>query len=460
MWKRRIAAILIIILAVLLGLFIYKSEPKLSGTARTGFLNRPFRLGLDLSGGTQLVYRADTSTLPNSDVTPAMESLREIIERRVNGFGVSEAVVRTQSANFTNGNEQRLTVELPGITDVKKAVELIGQTPTLEFKVERARASDEPIPVTVNPDGSVNLGDVLNQQYAPSGLDGRYLKRADVTFDQTTGRPTVAISWNDEGSKLFEEITRANVGKTIAIFLDDNLISAPVVNEAITGGQAVISGNFNTKEARDLARRLNSGALPVPIELISTSNIGATLGSAATAAGVKAGIIGFLAIAICMILWYRLPGVIAVLNLAIYTIIMLTIFKLWPVTLTAAGIAGFIISLGIAVDANVLVFERMKEEIAHGGTIRDGLSAGFSKAWNSVRDSNVSSLITAFILYAVGTTLIKSFALTFFLGTLISLMVAYLISKSFFKAMPLGREGKVAQFLFGSGFRNAKTINK
>lgn len=460
MWKRRIAALLILILAAGIGYFIYKSEPKLSGTTGSGFMHKPFRLGLDLSGGTQLVYRADVSNIPGSDVGASMESLREIIERRVNSFGVSEAVVRTQAASFANGGEQRLTVELPGITDIEKAVALIGQTPTLEFKVEKEGASDEPIPVSVNPDGSVNLGDVFASKYVASGLDGRYLKRADVTFDQTTGRPTVAISWNEEGSKLFADITRANVGKTLAIFLDGNVISAPTVNDVITGGQAVISGDFNTKEARDLARRLNSGALPVPIELVSTSNIGATLGSAATAAGVKAGVIGFLAIAVLMLLWYRLPGIIAVVNLLVYTVIMLAIFKLWPVTLTAAGIAGFIISLGIAVDANVLIFERMKEEISRGGTIRDGITAGFDKAWNSVRDSNVSSLITAFILYAAGTTLIKSFAFTFFLGTLISLFVAYFVSKIFFRAMPLGREGKLAQFLFGSGFRNAHAKNQ
>ena len=455
MWKRRIAAVLVLLIAVGIGMFIYKSEPKLSGTEQTGFLNKPFRLGLDLSGGTQLIYRADISKIPESETGSAMESLREIIERRVNSFGVSEAVVRRQSANFTNGNEERLTIELPGITDISQAVALIGQTPTLEFKVERT--AGEPVEVSVNPDGTVDLGSIDN--YMSSGLDGRYFKRADVVFDQTTGIPTVSISWNDEGSKLFEKITGENVGKTIAIYLDGAMISAPVVNEAISGGQAVISGNFTTQDARDLARRLNSGALPVPIELISTSNIGATLGAAATAAGAKAGLIGLIAIAVCMILWYRLPGFVAAINLAIYALIVLAVFKLWPVTLTAAGIAGFIISIGIAVDANILVFERMKEEVQRGGTIRDGLTAGFEKAWNSVRDSNVSSLITAFILYSAGTTLIKSFAFTFFLGTVVSLFVAYKVSKIFLKAIPLGNEGKVAQFMFGSGFKNAKKNN-
>lgn len=455
MWKRRIAAVLILIIAVFIGYFVYNSEPKLSGQTHTGFLNKPFRLGLDLSGGTQLVYRADVSKIPAADVGNAMQSLREIIERRVNSFGVSEAVVRTQAASFGNGDEERLTIELPGITDVSQAVALIGQTPTLEFKVERK--SDGAIPVTVGEDGNVNLGEI--DMYESVGLDGRYLKRADVAFDQTSGRPTVSISWNDEGSKLFAEVTKNNIGKSIAIYLDGAIVSAPRVNEEITGGQAVISGDFNTQEARDLARRLNSGALPVPVELVSTSSIGATLGAMATDAGVKAGLIGFILISIFMVLWYRIPGLIAVLNLVIYVAIMLAIFKLWPVTLTAAGIAGFIISIGIAVDANILIFERMKEEISYGGSIKDALETGFQKAWSSVRDSNVSSMITAFILYATGTALIKSFAFTFFLGTLISLFVAYSISKNFFKAISFGKEGKFSQFLFGSGFKNA-TINR
>ena len=453
--------LLILIISFGIGFFLYASEPKLNKTPH--HVNAPhwmskynFKLGLDLSGGTQLVYRADVSKIPAEDVGSSMSSLREIIERRVNSFGVSEAVVRTQAASFGNGNEERLTVELPGITDVAQAVALIGQTPTLEFKTELPKGA--PIPVTVGADGQVNLNSL--DQYVSSGLDGRYLKRADYTTDTTTGRPTVSITFNDEGSKLFAKITKENVGKTIAIYLDGAIISAPNVNEEITGGQAVISGNFTIKEARDLKNRLNSGALPVPIELVSTSNIGATLGSAATTAGVMAGIIGFLLVALCMIVWYRLPGVIAVVNLAIYVAIMLAIFKLWPITLTAAGIAGFVISIGIAVDANILVFERMKEEVAHGGTIRDGLNAGFSRAWNSVRDSNFSSLITAFILYATGTALIKSFAFTFFLGTLISLFVAYTISRTFFRSISLGKEGKLVQFLFGSGFKNAKPLVK
>lgn len=456
MWKKHFLLVLVIIFVVLVGLFIYKSEPRLSGEfERSSFLDKPFMLGLDLSSGTQLVYSADVKNLPEGDVSGAMNSLREIIENRVNSFGVSEAVVRTQKATFSNNNENRLIIELPGVTDISQAVELIGQTPTLEFKTEKSK--DEPTAVTISPDGQVVLD--ISNNYVSTGLDGRYLKRADVIFDPMTNLPTVSISWNDEGSKLFADITRENVGKTIAIFLDGNIISAPVVNEAITGGQAIISGSSSTVEARDLARRLNSGALPVPIELISTSNIGATLGDEATKAGVLAGIIGLLAICICMILWYRLPGVVASINLIIYAMLMLFVFKIWPVTLTAAGIAGFIISIGIAVDANILVFERMKEEIQKGGSIKNTLSFSFKKAWNSVRDSNLSSIITALILYIFGTTLIKSFAFTFFIGAIISLTIAYSLSKIFFNSIPVGKEGKFVRFLFGSGFRNANLKN-
>lgn len=456
MLKRRIITVVILLVSIGLGYFVYKSEWKLShaNLAKSGFMsNKQFRLGLDLSGGTELVYKADISQIPSKDVAGAMQSLKEVIERQANPSGTREISVRTEGGNFTNGQEERLTVDIPGITDSAAAVALIGQTPSLDFRTERNKA--DPIPVTVGADGKVDLGNI--SQYVPSLLTGRYLKRggAEVIFDPTTGRPTVSISWNDEGSKLFAEITKANVGKTLAIYLNGELISAPRVNEEITGGSAVISGNFNTTEARDLARRLNFGALPVPIELLSTSTIGATLGQEAVAAGVQAGIIGFILIALFMIIWYRLPGLIAVVNLAIYALIMFVIFKIWPITLTSAGIAGFVISLGIAVDANILVFERMKEEVRSGRLIHDALVAGFDRAWSSIRDSNFSSMITALILYMVGTPLIKGFASTFFLGTLVSLIVAYTISKTFFKSLPTGKEGKVAQFLFGSGGYNA-----
>jgi len=228
-----------------------------------------------------------------------------------------------------------------------------------------------------------------------------------LIFNPTTGEPVVGLKFNTEGSKLFEEITTKNVGKVIAIFLDGQPISAPRVNEAITGGEAQISGKFTPKEAKTLVGRLNSGALPVPIKLISTQTIGPSLGIQATTAGVKSAIIGFLAIALFLIIWYRLPGVVAVIALSIYVAMMLAIFKLLPVTLTAAGIAGFIISIGIAVDANVLIFERIKEEMRNGNPVAESIHHGFKRAWLSVRDSNISSIITAIILFGLEPVLLK-----------------------------------------------------
>ncbi len=237
----------------------------------------------------------------------------------------------------------------------------------------------------------------------------------------------------------------------MAIYLDGSPISTPVVREEIPNGQAVISGSFTPTEAKQLVGRLNSGALPVPISLLSKQTIGGSLGSNAVNAGVKAGMVGFLVIALFLILWYRLPGLIAVLSLCIYIVVILALFKLIPVTLTAAGIAGFIISLGLAVDANVLIFERVKEELRAGRTISDSVSAGFSRAWFSIRDSNTSSIITAIILFWFGTSLIKGFALTLGMGVLVSMLSAITITKIFLSAVDFIGESKVARFLFSSG---------
>ncbi len=450
MLKTRIVALFILILGVLVALFVYQSEidsVKFKTTNESAtFSNYPFKLGLDLSGGTHLVYRADVSNVASGEVKDAMSSLRDVIERRINIFGVSEPVVTVENAGFSNLGEERLSIDLPGITDTKKAIDMIGQTPLLEFKTEGGDLMKKAKVV----DGQINLD--LNSQYQNTELTGRFLEKAILEFNPNTGEPTVALQFNSDGAKLFEQITRDNVGKTVAIFLDGQPISTPVVREAISGGKAVISGNFNPKEAKQLVGRLNSGALPVPIELVSTQTIGPSLGAKAVDAGVKAGIMGFLAIAIFLIIWYRMPGVIAVIALSVYVAIMLALFKLIPVTLTAAGIAGFIISLGIAVDANVLIFERLKEELRSGRTIDESIRNGFSRAWLSIRDSNTSSIITAIILYWFGTTLIKGFALTFLLGVLVSMISAISITRLFIFALHITKSTKLSRFLFGSGF--------
>ena len=454
MWKKRVLALIILLIGVGLAFFVFKSEFKLNknfGNASSFLQQHQFRLGLDLSGGSHLIYKADVSGVPAGQVSDSMNALRDVIERRVNLFGVSEPVVQVQEGGFISGNsDEKLIVDLPGVTDVEKATAMIGQTPLLEFKVEAPK--NTPQEVKVGKDGKVNLDAAsLGQQYVSTELTGRYLKKALLEFDQNTREPKVGLQFDDTGSKLFAQITKDNVGKTVAIYLDGAPISAPVVREEITGGVAQISGNFTPTEAKQLVGRLNSGALPVPITLLSKQTIGAILGSNAVHAGVKAAIIGFLIIALFLILWYRLPGVIAVIALGIYVVIILTLFKLLPVTLTAAGIAGFIISIGIAVDANVLIFERVKEELRSGRTIADAVATGFSRAWFSIRDSNISSIITAILLFWFGTSLIKGFALTLGMGVLISMLSAITITRIFLYTIEFVGEGKVARFLFSSG---------
>ena len=450
MWKKIVLALIILILGSGIAFFVFKSEPKLNknfATANSFFKNHPFRLGLDLSGGSHLIYRADISGVPTGQVGESMNALRDVIERRINLFGVSEPVVQVQHGGFVSGAGEQLIVDLPGVTDVKQAIDMIGQTPLLEFKIEAPKGT--PQSATVGKDGKVVLD--INSQFVSTELTGRYLQKATLEFDTNTREPKVLLQFNDVGTKLFAQITKDNVGKMVAIYLDGAPISTPVVREEIPNGQAVISGSFTPTEAKTLVGRLNSGALPVPISLLSTQTIGAILGDSAVNAGVKAAIIGFLLVALFLIIMYRLPGLIATISLCIFISIILAIFKLLPVTLTAAGIAGFIISIGIAVDANVLIFERVKEELRSGRSIADAVSAGFSRAWFSIRDSNISSFIGAVILYWFGTSLIKGFALTLGMGIVISLFSAITVTRIFLSTLVFIGEGKAARFLFSSG---------
>lgn len=454
MLKKRITALLIILIGCGVGFFVFKSEIRhqslAKGATPTNIAKFPFRLGLDLSGGTHLVYHADVSKIDASKVKDSMSALRDVIERRVNTFGIGEPVVAVQDGGFSNAGEERLIVDLPGVTDVSNAIEMIGQTPLLQFKVENPKGAT----ATVDKNGNATID--ASSQYMDTELTGRYLQKAALEFNQTTGEPMVTLQFNQQGSALFEKMTRENVGKTIAIFLDGQPIEVPRVNEAITGGQAQISGGFTANQAKTLVGRLNSGALPVPITLVSTETIGPSLGAAATAAGIKAGLIGFLAIALFLIIWYRLPGMIAVISLSIYVSFMLALFKLIPVTLTAAGIAGFIISIGIAVDANVLIFERIKEELRSGRTVSESIKNGFSRAWLSIRDSNSSSIITAIILFWFGTSLIQGFALTFLIGVLVSMISAISITRLFLSTLNIEKTSAFTNFLFGSGLTSAK----
>ena len=468
MLKTRIFAFSILLAGLIIGYFVYASEPKFSGAVKpwaSETLSRfPFKLGLDLSGGAHLIYRADVSKVKEGEVSDSMDALRDVIERRVNLFGVSEPIVQVETGGFV-GSEKRLIVELPGITDVNQAVAMIGQTPLLEFKTERPNGPEKDAIVKAYEDYqkarkenrqiAFNPLILEDPNYISTELTGRFLDKASLEFDQRTGEPKVSIQFNSDGTKLFAGITKANVGKTVAIYLDNAPISTPVVREEISSGKAEISGNFTAVEAKTLVGRLNSGALPVPIELISTQSIGAPLGEKALNGGVKAGILGLLAVAIFLVLWYRLPGVIAVLALGVYVVIMLAVFKLVPITLTAAGIAGFILSVGMAVDANILVAERTKEELREGRDVSDAIREGFSRAWSSIRDSNISSIITGVILYWFGTSLVQGFALTFILGVLVSMFSAITVTRTFLFSLGVTARNAVTRFLFSSGFRKS-----
>lgn len=598
-----------------------------------------FNLGLDLQGGAQLIYQADTTNIANNEIGTAVEGVRDVIERRINSLGVSEPIVQTNKI----GEEYRISVELAGVTDIKEAIAMIGGTPILEFKEinnEPAREltaeekkemdnynkeakikanqalqkvkvgtdfasvvaeySEDMISknnagymgylnnntiypeiyawASTNAEGSISktllettdgynilkrggeqegeievkashilicyLGsqgcenpiytkeearakaqEIYNQANATNfaqlakenssdpgskdnggelgwfgkgvmipefekaifdntqvgeivgpvetafgfhiiykvderrsktyevsrilintktetdiippqdiwkntDLSGKQLEKAEVVSDPQTGAVQVSLSFDNEGKQLFADITERNVGQPVAIFLDGEPISVPTVNDVIRDGRAVISGNFNIKEAQLLSQRLNTGALPVPIELVSQQTVGASLGIQSLQLSLRAGIIGILAIMLFMLLYYRLPGFLSVIALTVYVFTTLALFKLIGVTLTLSGIAGFILSIGMAVDANVLIFERMKEELRAGKTLRVAIEEGFLRAWTSIRDSNLSTLISCVLLMWIGTGFVKGFAVTLSIGILVSMFTAITVSRT------------------------------
>lgn len=520
----------------------------------SSWLNKlEYKLGLDLQGGTHLVYEADTSGIELSDRESTIAGVRDVIEKRVNAFGVAEPLVQTNQS----GDTYRVIVELAGVFDVNEAIDRIGQTPLLEFKeqntdaptpltseeqkemadyntaarakaeeaLSKARAADADFAVLAaeyseDPGSKEKGGEigfvargVLVPEYekaifddlhpgdisliqSPFGfhviqkieerslegtatgvevnsrhilvrtksesdfrpaqepwkntlLSGKHLERATVQFEQTTGEPEVSLEFNNEGGDLFAQITERNVGKPVAIFLDGNPLSIPTVQSKITAGTAVITGSFTVQEARSLAQNLNAGALPVPIHLLSQQTVGPSLGQEALVRSLRAGVAGFLLVAIFMIIFYRLPGLISVIALGVYTILSLFVFQLFSITLTLSGIAGFILSIGMAVDANILIFERLKEELARGRTLGLAVEEGFKRAWTSIRDSNSSSLITCLILFWFGTGVVKGFAVTLALGILVSMFSAITLTRGMLRAV-VGARSSEKTWLFGA----------
>lgn len=401
---------------------------------------RDFSFGLDLSGGTRLTFVADTAALPPGEVVSAMASLRDVVERRVNLFGVSEPSVAVLSSSFGDpATRDRLVVELPGVTDPAEAAARIGKTPVLEFKLVKDAAYSATTTV-----------DAADPRYfEETGLSGADLSRAALTFDPTTREPMVTVTFDEEGAREFAAVTKANVGRAMAIILDGVVISDPVIRDEITGGTAQISGGFTAEEAKSLSRDLNYGALPVQVALVESQAVGASLGQGTLERGVFALAVALAAVAVFMVVFYRLPGLIAAVALVGYVALMLAAFKIFGVVLTAAGIAAFVLSVGMAVDANILIFERMKEELRAGSSLPAAIEDGFSRAWPSIRDGNLSSLIAAAVLYLVsGTALVKGFCLVFAIGVAASVISAVFASRAFLRAFS-GLSPKMVRALIG-----------
>jgi protein-export membrane protein SecD len=535
--KIRLSLLGILLLTVLAGLVSWPSGPTVPGRDVV-----KVNLGLDMQGGVALLYQADVSQVPEEDRLTQLNTTRELLETRVNPDGTLEPVIQT----VRSGDEYRLSIELPGVSDINEAIRRIGETPKLEFKVEaeppqrseeekqeirdrneqKKSDAEEVLKKAQQPDakfaqiarnnsedpfvaeegglvedvqegqlppaldtavfGETKAGDVHPelietdqgyfivkiiekttpeegdeegvatatirqisfakeaeeiQQVEPffvdTGLTGEQLEDAAAVRDATTNFPAVSLTFNSEGRDIFAELTRNNINKQIAIYLDGEIMSAPVVNQEIPNGEAQITGDFTFEEAKALADRLDLGALPVNLTLISQQNVGPTLGQASIERSLFAGVLGLVLLSIFMIVYYRLPGLMGVAALVIYSLIVLAVFKLWPITLTLAGVAGFILSIGMAVDANVLIFERMKEELRAGKAVDMSVADGFKRAWTSIRDSNLSSLITCLILYWFGSSLIRGFAITLAIGIVVSMFSAITISRNLLAVVPV-----------------------
>lgn len=536
--KTRIKFIAVLALGIVAGLISYPNAvffvPKIEDFLSKAKIN----LGLDLQGGIHLEYKADVSQVESGKVGEAVQAAQDVIERRINAFGVGEPLVQTAKS----GDENRIIIELPGIKDIEGAKNQIKETPFLEFKEEATdedmkqydklfesvnqeskRKADEVLQRALkgedfgvlakefsqDPGSKENGGDldfVKKGQFVPefdkvlfeenlkpgeiypqlvetqfgwhiikfiesrgegdekevhsqhilftkqsarsipdlsyksTGLSGKNLKSASVVFaNQGLSEPQVSLKFDDEGTKLFADLTKRNLEKTIAIYLDGQIISAPRVQSEITSGDAVITGDFTVDEAKKLARRLNEGALPVPLTLVSQQSVEASLGEESLKKSLFAGVLGLVAVVIFMIIYYRFLGLVASVALLIYTGLMISIIKLsgslspWPITLTLSGIAGLILTIGMAVDANILIFERTKEEIRRGRNIGSALEEGFRRAWTSIRDSNVSSIITASILMVMSTSFVKGFAIMLIIGVLVSMFTAITITRTMLK---------------------------
>jgi len=387
-------------------------------------------LGLDLAGGSHLVFEADTSKIPSEKKKTSLSSLKEVIERRVNLFGIAEPNVQT--SNFEG--KDRIVVELPGIKDTKQAIDLIGKTAQLLFaRLQTPERSDGGQAGA----SATDSADVL----VPTDLTGADLAESSVTFDKTGGQPSVSLTFTKEGGEKFAKITEENLGRQVAIILDNEIVSSPMVQEKIIGGQAQITGSFTLDEAKKLSIQLNAGALPVPIKLIEERTVGATLGAESVAKSVKAGIVGIVMVCLFMVLAYGKLGLVADLGLLVFGVLTLALYKMIGVVLTLPGIAGFLLSVGMAVDSNILIFERFKEEKGQR-SVANALEVSFGRAWDSIRDANIATLVTAFILanpldwsFLHTSGPVRGFAITLAIGIGISLFTGIVVSRNLLRVL-------------------------
>lgn len=384
-------------------------------------VTKPIQEGLDIQGGVRLVLEAQPTDKVKEINQNVMKSAISVVRNRVDGLGVAEPIIQQKG-------DKQIVVEIPSVKDPEEAIRIVGETTELKFKEQVLD------PATGQPKTEMKNGKP-EMVWKETGLDGFMIKDAGTQPNGMGNSWAVTISFNNEGTKLFGDITTRLVGKPLGIELDNRMISSPNVNEPITGGTATISGNFTAKEAQELAIKLKAGQFPVPLKMIENRTVGATLGEEAVHKSLVAGVLGLGAVIIFMFVNYRFPGIVANLALIIYTLISIAIFKLVPITLTVPGIAGFILSIGMAVDANILIFERTKEELRAGRSIYNALEAGFNRAFPSIFDSNMTTLISCFVLFYFGTGLIRGFALTLGIGVLVSMFTAITVSKTFLRSL-------------------------
>ncbi|MDP3725248.1 MAG: protein translocase subunit SecD [Nanoarchaeota archaeon] len=429
--RHKLTLIIIVLLSVGAGIFSYQPLwQKISGF-------RPWSLGLDLEGGSYLIYDVDTKNIRAEETDSVLNGLRDVIERRVNLFGVSEPRVFVQKG----GGVSRLVVELAGVRNISEAIKQIGETPLLDFREVRispdpkqSEGEDEKFSIPTE-EGSQPLSEATNEpQFIPTDLTGRYVKSAQVVFGGGSAGgnlgPAVALEFDKEGAKIFAEITAKNIGRPLAVFLDNELITMPTVQTKIEGGKAEITGNFTVEEAKKLVGRFNAGALPAPITLVNQETVSPELGQGSLMKAMRAGAIGTLLVILFIILYYRSYGVFASLALLMYIALTLAMFKIIPITLTLSGIAGLVLSVGMAVDANILIFERMKEELKRGLSKTDAIEEGFARAWSSIRDSNITTILTSLILYYMTSSFVRGFALALLVGVIMSMFSAITITRT------------------------------